>query len=345
MGVRPREMDRILFSPLNSAMVWWEVAMVVFVLYSAFMVPYRIAFANGANPCGSSWPWDSTPFPSACPDLVYWIVNGIAEVSFVVDIVFKFNTAFIEDVTGAQCDTLVFDRRRIAERYCRGWFWCDFLSVVPFDLIFAALGENMSESATSAPQLIRILRVARLFKLVRLVKLQRFVTAVEDDGLLSPFAMEIGFLFAGIMFLAHLLACVFFFMSAFIDIELRDNNASDLWRAARGGGTVEGGRFLPMFNRSEMPAAVSTTWYEMQGLAARPQTIQYIVSLYWAFTTMTTLGYGDQVPEHWTERLFCIVCMFIGAVVFGYIIGHITQVSARPFPLLCFSAYALLSQL
>ena len=49
-----------------------------------------------------------------------------------------------------------------------------------------------------------------------------------------------------------------------------------------------------------------------------------MASIYWAFTTMTTVGYGDVVVTTTLERGFCIVGMLIGATVFGYIVGNVS---------------------
>jgi hypothetical protein len=42
--------------------------------------------------------------------------------------------------------------------------------------------------------------------------------------------------------------------------------------------------------------------------------------------TFTTIGYGDIVPYTNIERIFDIVAMLIGALVFGYIIGAVGNV-------------------
>ena len=43
--------------------------------------------------------------------------------------------------------------------------------------------------------------------------------------------------------------------------------------------------------------------------------------IYYSFTTITTVGFGDFHPKSSTERLFSAILMFIGVIVFSYIMG------------------------
>ena len=66
---------------------------------------------------------------------------------------------------------------------------------------------------------------------------------------------------------------------------------------------------------SRYPLAVQTV---VNGTTTENTYDLYVASLYWAFTTMTTVGYGDLTPEGSDERLLAIFAMIVGVTVFGY---------------------------
>ena len=51
----------------------------------------------------------------------------------------------------------------------------------------------------------------------------------------------------------------------------------------------------------------------------------YNKSLYWAVTTLTTIGYGDITPTTNVSRLFTMVIMILGVGVYGIVIGNVTR--------------------
>lgn len=56
---------------------------------------------------------------------------------------------------------------------------------------------------------------------------------------------------------------------------------------------------------------------------------QYIVSLYWATATTTTVGYGDIRAHTDLERAYATFVMIIGVVAYGYIIASVAATLAN----------------
>ncbi|KAK7272824.1 hypothetical protein RIF29_13864 [Crotalaria pallida] len=53
-------------------------------------------------------------------------------------------------------------------------------------------------------------------------------------------------------------------------------------------------------------------------------TNQYVAAIYWAITTVTSVGYGDLHPENDIERVFGIIFIALGAGLLSYITGLMT---------------------
>lgn len=54
--------------------------------------------------------------------------------------------------------------------------------------------------------------------------------------------------------------------------------------------------------------------------------VQYVTALYWAFMTMTTVGYGDVVPQNSNERIVTIMMMAISTGIFAWLMGYIGSI-------------------
>ncbi|CAK4759880.1 unnamed protein product [Aphanomyces euteiches] len=67
------------------------------------------------------------------------------------------------------------------------------------------------------------------------------------------------------------------------------------------------------------------SWISDQGLNNATLGEKYVMSLYFAFTTMATVGYGDILPISHLEVAYVIFYMLVGASVFGYIIGSMSS--------------------
>ena len=56
---------------------------------------------------------------------------------------------------------------------------------------------------------------------------------------------------------------------------------------------------------------------------------QYLFCMYWALTTLTTVGYGDITPTNDSERAYTLGCLFIGALVFGFLLSTLADLYSK----------------
>ncbi|KAJ0412771.1 hypothetical protein ATCC90586_002401 [Pythium insidiosum] len=136
---------------------------------------------------------------------------------------------------------------------------------------------------------IYLLRVVRLLKLSRLLKLLRTVLRVETLATAQHSTTRVFRLALKVLFIAHLLGCGYYFVAS----------------AAR-----------ESFEKSVLNMVPSD--YSL---------IQtYVFCIYWAMTTMTTVGYGDTPPGNTLEVAYVAVGVLIGASTFTYVIGTLSSI-------------------
>lgn len=94
------------------------------------------------------------------------IVDG----SFMTDVVLTFFTVY-DDGTGSY----ISNRRKIAKNYITGWFFLDFFTSLPLQVLEKLANVKDVSDAKALrlarlPRLYRLLRIFRLFKLLRVLK-------------------------------------------------------------------------------------------------------------------------------------------------------------------------------
>lgn len=139
----PSKMDtKGVFLPIHAWKEMWDLWILVLILYSAVMVPYRICFSAMAQ------------------EYMYYFEQGIT-VSFIIDVLFNFNTGYFDN------EKWVLDRGKIARRYLSGWFWIDAPSSFPVELI-----DYLMEGDSRTLGMLKFLRLFRLLRLLRLLKVR-----------------------------------------------------------------------------------------------------------------------------------------------------------------------------
>jgi hyperpolarization activated cyclic nucleotide-gated potassium channel 2 len=78
-----------------------------------------------------------------------------------------------------------------------------------------------------------------------------------------------------------------------------------------------------IFHYIGISEATDYNWLEIYHLYDEPWAIRYINSVYWAVTTMITVGYGDLSPQTPLERLFGVFFLLVACGVFSFTMNTI----------------------
>ena len=183
----------------------------------------------------------------------WYVVDIMISAFFMLDACFTFRTAYFDE----ELQAFVVVSSLMAGNYLRTWFVVDFLSSIPWDVI---INDGLNGQFAGGTLGFKLFSALRLLKLFRLARLAKYVTVLEEWFTLSPTVFDLLKLFFRIFSICHFISFVWWGLSSVM----------------RGPSWIDD------------PSMVYAS-----NLRDGPLLDQYITSLYWAFTTLTTTGYGD----------------------------------------------------
>ena len=137
-------------------------------------------------------------------------------------------------------------------------------------------------------RLARLPRLYRYLKLVRLVRVLKFSNALKSMFNIMNVNKGVGKLVTVIItvfFIVHFVACLWYWIDSATDFE-------------------------------------PDCWVVKQNLVNASSTEKYLTACYWAFQTLTTVGYGDVPVTTYPEQCVAIFWMVFGVGFYSFTIGN-----------------------
>jgi len=216
---------------------------------------------------------------------VQMALSWYAATFWTMDVLFAFITPY-QDKSG----NTVIDKKKIFRRYARSWLVPDVAMVAMdwLNLLSSELNSN-SVGFIRFGKILRTLRVFRALRLVRLGKLKRAMNEI-DNRMGSKYYLVIKSIILDmivILIISHFLGCFWYFL---------------------GKQQVTGYR----------------SWVEYGGYEGADWRYLYLTSLHWALTQITP-GSMNVQAHNITERVFAVMVLVLGLIVFSSIVSSITQ--------------------
>ncbi|XP_022074033.1 potassium voltage-gated channel subfamily H member 7-like [Acanthochromis polyacanthus] len=219
------------------------------------------------------------------------VVDLMVDIMFIIDILINFRTTYVN-----LNEEVVSHPAKIAIHYFKGWFLIDMVAAIPFDLLI--FGSGSDETTT----LIGLLKTARLLRLVRVArKLDRY----SEYG--AAVLMLLMCIFA---LIAHWLACIWY---AIGNVEQRYLEHKIGWLDNLGVSIGKRYNYSNPSNPSSGPSIKD----------------KYVTALYFTFSSLTSVGFGNVSPNTNSEKIFSICVMLIGSLMYASIFGNVSAIIQR----------------
>ena len=218
-----------------------------------------------------------------------YLVDGM----FILDIFVTFLTPY-ERFDGS----LVHAHRRIARNYFFGAFVVDVVASFPTEIIeYIVQAEDGGGGNGQANKLLRLARLQRLYRLLRILRVVKLIKITKYNSLFGDFIERLKIkpgqsrvivMFCSGFLGTHLMACFWYLCAKMNDF------AAD-------------------------------TWVVNVGILDESTVMKYSRSMYWAFQTLTTVGYGDFGAYNGWEIFLTLWWMFLGVSFYTVVVGSLTS--------------------
>lgn len=222
---------------------------------------------------------------------IYWVIwDNFSDFLFFMDVIINCISSY-EKEDG----TLETRIGKIICNYAKGWMALDTMACIPFQYVGAILGSNMGGSYG---KLLRLARLPRLYKLIRIFRVFKFFKILKSHKKIKPI-LDLLRKYSGIL---RLLKTV---MYSFLMIHF----ISCLW-----------------YGVAKMQSLNPDTWVARGGYEDESEFYLYLLSVYWAIQTLTTVGFGDITAKTEYELYITIFWMIFGVIFYSITVSNLTSI-------------------
>ncbi|CAF3632096.1 unnamed protein product [Rotaria sordida] len=276
------------YSPFKAV---WDWVIFLLVLYTGIITPYTISFLSDDDQKRTNL--------NALPSTrqfnrertsihVLIIVDVLVDMMFVFDILISFRTTFVlKETNEVITSSILIAKHFVIDSWRR--FAIDILGALPWDILFYGNGSHSS------------MRLANCFKLARLLRLVAFIRNFQKTEYRSAALFFLMLLFA---IAAHWLACIFHFIAI---LERPNLQIKYSW-------------LDHLAEKYKMPYLVNDT------LSGPDLKSKYLTALFFAMTSLTSVGFGNVAANTNGEKLFSILSMLAGSFLSASILGSVTTI-------------------
>jgi len=258
------EPKKTVFHPESRIVNIWEISLICVLAWTCVIVPLKLAFDD----------W----FASAA----WRTLDVVIDTFFLWGVAFNFFIGYRRDDGGM----VELDRRKIAKRYLKGWFFIDSVSSIPFDSM-----DTWGLRIPSIFKLNKVLRILRLFKAINRLCRSKMIANFTKKYMffINPAVIRLFELVMVVILIWHYIGCLW-------------------WYVARESGMPTETRLLVLQivgDVSELP----------NGL------VQYLAAFYWATMMTTGLNVAAGPGNSAGQISYEILVTFLGICMQAYILG------------------------
>ena len=225
-------------------------------------------------------------------------LHFVIEAFFAIFIILQFFQTYQENTTLL----IIRDFKKIALRYIKGWFFIDFLSIIPFDYFIP------DDSDLKYLKMLRFLRFPKFLQTIDVKRFDNLASSFltkgdsEDASKRLNVIFNIRYFFKIIRLMimsslvAYILGCVWYLIC------------------------------LKVFeHRFNVDYPDEETFFTKYKIYKKTPIKRLMLSCYYVLTGLTTVGYGDYNATNDYEKIFGITVMFLGVAIFSYVLSEFSD--------------------